>query len=108
MPLPRGQNEIENRSATTENFRSALRRQPQLQLAGRRRHFPSLRQRGRGRRGAVSLGAVARAQEAGSDSRREIGVKLRPEWFGAIVELDWPRALVSVNRAWARRLGIHD
>jgi radical SAM protein with 4Fe4S-binding SPASM domain len=33
-------------------------------------------------------------------------VKLRPEWFGALVELDWPRALVSVNRAWAKRLGL--
>jgi radical SAM protein with 4Fe4S-binding SPASM domain len=35
-------------------------------------------------------------------------VKLRPEWFGAIVELETPRALVSVNRAFARRLGLKD
>ncbi len=33
-------------------------------------------------------------------------MKLRPEQFGAIVELDWPRALVSVNRAFARMLGL--
>ncbi len=35
-------------------------------------------------------------------------MKLRPEWFGAVVELDWPRALVNVNRAFARRLGVAD
>jgi radical SAM protein with 4Fe4S-binding SPASM domain len=35
-------------------------------------------------------------------------VKLRPEWFGAIVELERPRALVSINRAFARRLGLRD
>ncbi len=35
-------------------------------------------------------------------------MKLRPEWFGALVELEWPRALVSVNRALARRLGVQE
>jgi radical SAM protein with 4Fe4S-binding SPASM domain len=33
-------------------------------------------------------------------------MKVRPEWFGALVELDRPLAVVSVNRAWARRLGV--
>jgi radical SAM protein with 4Fe4S-binding SPASM domain len=33
-------------------------------------------------------------------------VRLRAEWFGAIVELKWPRVLVQVNRAFARRLGL--
>jgi radical SAM protein with 4Fe4S-binding SPASM domain len=33
-------------------------------------------------------------------------MKVRPEWFGAIVALERPRALVSINRALARRLGV--
>ena len=35
-------------------------------------------------------------------------MKLRTEWFGAIVSLERPRALVSVNRAFARLLGVKD
>ncbi len=35
-------------------------------------------------------------------------MKLRPEWNGALVALERPHALVSVNRAWARRLGVKD
>jgi radical SAM protein with 4Fe4S-binding SPASM domain len=35
-------------------------------------------------------------------------VKLRQEWFGGIVALEWPRALVSVNRAMMKRLGVAD
>jgi radical SAM protein with 4Fe4S-binding SPASM domain len=35
-------------------------------------------------------------------------VKVRAEWFGGIVSLERPRALVSVNRAMMRVLGISD
>ena len=35
-------------------------------------------------------------------------MKLRPEWSGALVSIDSPLALVSVNRAWARKLGVDD
>jgi radical SAM protein with 4Fe4S-binding SPASM domain len=35
-------------------------------------------------------------------------VKVRPEWNGALVAIERPHALVSVNRAWARRLGVTD
>lgn len=35
-------------------------------------------------------------------------MKLRPEWFGALVELETPRALVEVNRTLARRLGVQE
>lgn len=35
-------------------------------------------------------------------------MKVRPEWNGALVALERPLALVSVNRAWARRLGVED
>lgn len=35
-------------------------------------------------------------------------MKVRPEPFGAIVSLETPRALVSVNRAMARLLGVED
>jgi radical SAM protein with 4Fe4S-binding SPASM domain len=34
--------------------------------------------------------------------------RLRVEKFGAIAQLGWPRALVFVDRAYARRLGISD
>lgn len=34
-------------------------------------------------------------------------MKVRPEWEGALVSMDWPfTALVSVNRAMAKRLGV--
>ncbi len=33
-------------------------------------------------------------------------MKVRPEWFGGLVELERPRALVSVNRALMRTLGV--
>ena len=35
-------------------------------------------------------------------------MKIRPETFGALVCLDWPRAIVSVNRPMARLLGVDD
>src|SRR5262245_29392261 len=35
-------------------------------------------------------------------------IRLRTEWFGGIVSLDRPRALVFVNRAFARALGIRE
>lgn len=35
-------------------------------------------------------------------------MKVRPESFGAVVSLDWPRAIVSVNRPMARMLGVED
>ena len=35
-------------------------------------------------------------------------MKVRPEFFGALVSLEWPRAIVSVNRPMARLLGVED
>ena len=35
-------------------------------------------------------------------------MKVRPEWSGALVALERPVAVVSVNRAWARKLGVKD
>jgi radical SAM protein with 4Fe4S-binding SPASM domain len=35
-------------------------------------------------------------------------MKLRPEWFGGLVSLERPRAIVDVNRAFARLLGLQD
>jgi radical SAM protein with 4Fe4S-binding SPASM domain len=35
-------------------------------------------------------------------------MKVRPEAFGAVVCLEWPRAIVSVNRPMARLLGVED
>ncbi len=33
-------------------------------------------------------------------------MKVRVEWSGALVALETPHALISVNRAWAKRLGV--
>ncbi len=35
-------------------------------------------------------------------------MKIRAEWFGALLELERPRALVSLNRTLARKLGLSD
>ena len=35
-------------------------------------------------------------------------MKLRAEWFGGIASLEKPRALVSINRAMMRALGVAD